>query len=108
MNSIACTTGDVAASRVRDAIAARSPKTSEFRSPVGGATLLAGSDGGAVLGFACSATSAVAALGAGLATLDPDPDRGRGSRSEEHTSELQSFRHLVCRLLLEKKNEMTR
>src|SRR5262245_46457904 len=75
MNSIACTTGDVAASRVRDAIAARSPKTSEFRSPVGGATVLAGSDGGAVLGFACSATSAVAALGAGLATLDPDPDR---------------------------------
>src|SRR5258705_12713133 len=27
------------------------------------------------------------------------------SRSEEHTSELQSLRHLVCRLLLEKKNE---
>src|SRR5258705_617353 len=31
-------------------------------------------------------------------------------RSEEHTSELQSLRHLVCRLLLEKKkkNERTR
>src|SRR5471030_188493 len=28
----------------------------------------------------------------------------RGGRSEEHTSELQSLRHLVCRLLLEKKN----
>src|SRR5438045_8254248 len=28
--------------------------------------------------------------------------RGR-PRSEEHTSELQSLRHLVCRLLLEKK-----
>src|SRR5437899_7433550 len=28
--------------------------------------------------------------------------RGR-RRSEEHTSELQSLRHLVCRLLLEKK-----
>src|SRR2546429_7061224 len=28
----------------------------------------------------------------------------RGSRSEEHTSELQSRLHLVCRLLLEKKN----
>src|SRR5690625_6325209 len=28
----------------------------------------------------------------------------RGSRSEEHTSELQSRGHLVCRLLLEKKN----
>src|SRR5947199_7266415 len=30
-------------------------------------------------------------------------------RSEEHTSELQSLRHLVCRLLLEKKkNNYTR
>src|ERR1035438_10893996 len=28
-------------------------------------------------------------------------------RSEEHTSELQSLRHLVCRLLLEKKKEAT-
>src|SRR5256884_2048353 len=36
----------------------------------------------------------------------PTPDRAsprRGSRSEEHTSELQSRLHLVCRLLLEKK-----
>src|SRR5205814_9044133 len=30
------------------------------------------------------------------------------SRSEEHTSELQSLRHLVCRLLLEKKNTAPR
>src|SRR5204863_7274727 len=30
-------------------------------------------------------------------------DRGIGVRSEEHTSELQSRRDLVCRLLLEKK-----
>src|SRR5438552_13553933 len=29
---------------------------------------------------------------------------GQFSRSEEHTSELQSPDHLVCRLLLEKKN----
>src|ERR1039458_5545681 len=28
---------------------------------------------------------------------------GSSRRSEEHTSELQSLRHLVCRLLLEKK-----
>src|SRR5438045_5533080 len=28
-------------------------------------------------------------------------------RSEEHTSELQSLRHLVCRLLLEKKKDKT-
>src|SRR5262245_13404092 len=32
-----------------------------------------------------------------VARIDP------ASRSEEHTSELQSLRHLVCRLLLEKK-----
>src|ERR1035438_10848254 len=30
---------------------------------------------------------------------------GIESRSEEHTSELQSLRHLVCRLLLEKKKK---
>src|SRR3989442_7456835 len=30
----------------------------------------------------------------------------RGGRSEEHTSELQSRPHLVCRLLLEKKKHI--
>src|SRR5437899_6647228 len=37
----------------------------------------------------------------------PDPATGTAeqSRSEEHTSELQSLRHLVCRLLLEKKKK---
>src|SRR5438045_6398359 len=34
----------------------------------------------------------------------PQFNQGAGvDRSEEHTSELQSLRHLVCRLLLEKK-----
>src|SRR5262245_15192760 len=33
-----------------------------------------------------------------------EPESLIGVRSEEHTSELQSLRHLVCRLLLEKKN----
>src|SRR6266487_7002059 len=33
------------------------------------------------------------------------PPRGRRTRSEEHTSELQSPVHLVCRLLLEKKKK---
>src|SRR3712207_8586842 len=32
-------------------------------------------------------------------------DRHPASRSEEHTSELQSRQYLVCRLLLEKKQE---
>src|SRR5262245_63117443 len=38
--------------------------------------------------------------------IDQDQARLLGlssDRSEEHTSELQSLRHLVCRLLLEKK-----
>src|SRR5690349_23203723 len=45
-------------------------------------------------------------------TTSPFTDRtisvtssGRSSRSEEHTSELQSRRDLVCRLLLEKKKQ---
>src|SRR5205814_3705578 len=43
----------------------------------------------------------------GLATLITSTRRARCSetRSEEHTSELQSLRHLVCRLLLEKKKK---
>src|SRR5258708_27010013 len=45
-----------------------------------------------------------------MAGLDGDPPRcrdrpGSRQRSEEHTSELQSPDHLVCRLLLEKKKE---
>src|SRR2546429_1511676 len=34
-------------------------------------------------------------------------DQIHGRRSEEHTSELQSRLHLVCRLLLEKKNPLS-
>src|SRR3712207_7643756 len=33
------------------------------------------------------------------------PARPRATRSEEHTSELQSRQYLVCRLLLEKKKK---
>src|SRR2546422_6521620 len=35
-----------------------------------------------------------------------DPSGQAADRSEEHTSELQSRLHLVCRLLLEKKKSM--
>src|SRR5947199_4989646 len=43
----------------------------------------------------------VAAVGTGVdVAVAAGPDR-----SEEHTSELQSLRHLVCRLLLEKKKK---
>src|SRR5438132_4375666 len=42
------------------------------------------------------------ALGQGV---QPRRESRRSRRSEEHTSELQSHSDLVCRLLLEKKNE---
>src|SRR2546430_9030585 len=41
---------------------------------------------------------------AGLARGRRRRGSGPGSRSEEHTSELQSQSNVVCRLLLEKKN----
>src|ERR1035441_10996817 len=41
--------------------------------------------------------------GFGLDAGQSFPDLLQQDRSEEHTSELQSLRHLVCRLLLEKK-----
>src|SRR5438874_12677038 len=45
---------------------------------------------------------------AGFSRLVGQPAHGREShRSEEHTSELQSRRDLVCRLLLEKKKKKT-
>src|SRR3712207_7864416 len=39
---------------------------------------------------------------------DGNPHPRAPPRSEEHTSELQSRQYLVCRLLLEKKNELSR
>src|SRR2546422_4600837 len=58
------------------------PYTTLFRSPAG---------------FFCL-------TGAPLSPKEPAPDlAGLLHRSEEHTSELQSRLHLVCRLLLEKK-----
>src|SRR5690625_6145614 len=54
--------------------------------------------------------------GLGLANEEPVNEAGEpiyyhsktSTRSEEHTSELQSRGHLVCRLLLEKKKKKTR
>src|SRR5687768_18278301 len=43
--------------------------------------------------------------GRGVADILPPQLREPGIRSEEHTSELQSRLHLVCRLLLEKKKK---
>src|SRR5690349_23231273 len=51
--------------------------------------------------FRSGVVSESSAAAWGVADVDVIADRGR---SEEHTSELQSRRDLVCRLLLEKKN----
>src|SRR5690625_5514329 len=70
------------------------PYTTLFRSRPGG---LAGPGGGCARRVG-GAERRPAARG-------PRPRaRDRPRRSEEHTSELQSRGHLVCRLLLEKKN----
>src|SRR5690625_6264395 len=42
----------------------------------------------------------------GCYAVEPNPEQM--ARSEEHTSELQSRGHLVCRLLLEKKKKKTK
>src|SRR3989449_3032952 len=42
---------------------------------------------------------------AALVLVDVGPETRQAGRSEEHTSELQSRLHLVCRLLLEKKKK---
>src|SRR5258705_9573526 len=80
------------------------PYTTLFRSP--------GSSPGQAFAGKCSRTIARAVLLRGQVRrrnqhaelLAPDDD-ALIVRSEEHTSELQSLRHLVCRLLLEKKNK---
>src|SRR5437588_12448388 len=48
--------------------------------------------------------SVIATASFRCSTISPGPTEKLTSRSEEHTSELQSHSELVCRLLLEKKN----
>src|SRR5436853_5196246 len=77
------------------------PYTTLFRSPrfqrVNAAGRLIHNDNVCQGGTTCVATGQDRRLG----------DFFTNARSEEHTSELQSLRHLVCRLLLEKKKTTT-
>src|SRR5690349_23076683 len=74
------------------------PYTTLFRSRQGAAAAARGrADGG-------GAASARAARPRPEPACRRHARRRPGGRSEEHTSELQSRRDLVCRLLLEKKN----
>src|SRR5205814_9818352 len=70
------------------------PYTTLFRSH---ATVGAAASGALLAGLGVEAPGAYAARTLGV----------YDERSEEHTSELQSLRHLVCRLLLEKKKRRT-
>src|SRR5690625_6036019 len=54
-----------------------------------------------------TASTRVAAAAVKLPSGDLTPALPTPARSEEHTSELQSRGHLVCRLLLETKNKST-
>src|SRR5690625_5940586 len=53
---------------------------------------------------ACGTAIMMPLLMTTVMNLVPPSKHGRVMRSEEHTSELQSRGHLVCRLLHEKKN----
>src|SRR2546425_9076158 len=55
---------------------------------------------------ACRAASGAVIHGPSGRSLSYGALVDRAARSEEHTSELQSLTYLVCRLLLEKKNEV--
>src|SRR5258707_10203503 len=49
---------------------------------------------------------ASAPIGRVVMHISPDMKSWQNTRSEEHTSELQSRQYLVCRLLLEKKKNI--
>src|SRR5690606_20114849 len=91
------------------------PATTRWAS--GGASMTAaccGVGGGVPTAWARSAADqrtvvVVTAAPAPRAGAGRSAGRGRcGTRSEEHTSELQSRENLVCRLLLEKKKKKTK
>src|SRR5437899_6478473 len=59
-----------------------------------------------VMGTQAEQTSTLRGLAAAAGYVRHElTERLQVRRSEEHTSELQSLRHLVCRLLLDKKNK---
>src|SRR5947208_8069529 len=75
------------------------PYTTLFRSPLGGLRLESPAEG-IQQGLDRAGDHVVAAERGAV-------ERKHRRRSEEHTSELQSPDHLVCRLLLEKKKKET-
>src|SRR5689334_25220053 len=60
-----------------------------------------------ILAFVCADQLGLAGFGIHPGVVELQEDPLGPLRSEEHTSELQSQFHLVCRLLLEKKKHIT-
>src|SRR2546422_8040937 len=69
------------------------------------AGILSGWAGGARLSIRYQGINEVGSVSAGADDRSGRSLTAEGRRSEEHTSELQSRLHLVCRLLLEKKKK---
>src|SRR3712207_7043471 len=82
------------------------PYTTLFRSLRAQRPLAAGRGAGAVRRQAhrLAQRPRLSRRATGMRGADLHPARGGRERSEEHTSELQSRQYLVCRLLLEQKN----
>src|SRR5689334_23600642 len=85
------------------------PYTTLFRSGLDRPLPFAGADGASRYAFQVRAEHLESVLEPGVQTRGDDAAvlvqvSHLFQRSEEHTSELQSQFHLVCRLLLEKKN----
>src|SRR5258705_6771187 len=77
------------------------PYTTLFRSPI------ASSAGFASAKSLAAPPTMIARVPAVAPPTPPETGASmKRMRSEEHTSELQSLRHLVCRLLLEKKKKI--
>src|SRR5256885_12977936 len=88
------------------------PYTTLFRSDLAEPTHLAGLKHGMIWTEGATGLGELPATGAFYCCMGPRhaggrqfAQTGRALRSEEHTSELQSPCNLVCRLLLENKNQ---
>src|SRR5205814_10279829 len=82
-------------------------RSNQFRGNVESFRLAVNQHGDLILRVQAFAVGAMAVgLAAGASAFDKRAGQHFAERSEEHTSELQSLRHLVCRLLLEKKKNI--
>src|SRR5690625_6880502 len=90
-----------------------SKRTPFWRARAKNASAICSQSGTGLVAF--SSTTTLCTSAAGMASMKCTrvlptqcDEASPANRSEEHTSELQSRGHLVCRLLLEKKNKTIR